>query len=200
MLELLHDLKQLSPSPLGDYVEFGVYNGTSMSCVYSALSRMHINHVRLFGFDSFQGLPKDVQSEDGGVFHAGQFCCPKDVAMLNLTHHGVPADRISLIEGWYRDTLVGPPAAYGINRISLALIDCDTYNSARLALRFIYPALDTTSALIFDDWKLNDLDILGMGEFRAFNEFLDDHPDVQVTPMRGYSRKSKIFVLKKPLP
>jgi hypothetical protein len=39
---------------LGDYLEFGVYNGTSLLCTYRACEEAGLTHVRLFGFDSFQ--------------------------------------------------------------------------------------------------------------------------------------------------
>jgi O-methyltransferase len=192
--ETLRILSAAATDPIGDYVEFGVYNGTSMGCMFDALSYLELDHVRLFGFDSFRGLPQEAGLEDGGVWHPGQFACPKEVATENLVSKGVPMSRVSLIEGWYKDTLSRPAAAYGIKKISVALIDCDTYHSARLALEFIYPALDAKSAIIFDDWKLNDLDIKEMGEYRALNEFASRHRELSLRAYRGYNRKSKIII------
>jgi predicted O-methyltransferase YrrM len=40
---------------LGDYLEFGVYAGTSMRCMYEVMMEMDIHAPRLFGFDSFEG-------------------------------------------------------------------------------------------------------------------------------------------------
>ncbi|MFZ1086101.1 MAG: TylF/MycF/NovP-related O-methyltransferase [Terracidiphilus sp.] len=195
--EILYEMTRDSTHELGSYVEFGVYNGTSMKCMLSLLSQMKLDYVHVFGFDSFKGLPENVVSEDGGVFHPGQFSCPREIALQNISDMESKPERASLIEGWYKDTLTRPPSEYGITRASIVLFDCDAYSSARLALRFIYSVLDETCAMIFDDWKLNDLDIREMGEFRAFNEFLSEHPDLSVKSLRGYSRKSKIFMLKK---
>ena len=51
-------LQELEPSErLGDYLEFGVSRGTSMACTYSTLRHAGLNHMRLIGFDSFEGLP-----------------------------------------------------------------------------------------------------------------------------------------------
>jgi len=77
------------------------------------------------------------------------------------------------------------------------MMDCDAYSSARLALAFIHPVLANVAAIAFDDWKLNDLDIKGMGEFRAFNEFLSHHAELSIETLPGYNRKSKIFILRK---
>lgn len=195
--EILHLLQSQPSGQIGDYAEFGVYNGTSMSCMFEALSRLRLDRVQLFGFDSFLGLPPEANEEDGGVWKPGQFACPEQVALENLSAKGVPLDRVHLIDGWYRDTLALPPSNYGIERVSLVMIDCDAYSSARLALAFINPALASVAAIVFDDWKLNDLDIKGMGEFRAFNEFLLHHPDSSVEMLPGYNRKSKIFILRK---
>jgi hypothetical protein len=165
--------------------------------MFDALSRLNLDHVRLFGFDSFMGLPPDVASDDGGVWRPGQFACPKEVAADNLISKGIPSSRVVLVEGWYRDTLKHPASTYGIQKVSVALIDSDAYSSAKLALEFIYPVLEATSAIIFDDWKLNDLDIKGMGEYRAFNEFVANYPDLSIRQYRGYNRKSKIFIVRK---
>lgn len=195
--DILRTLRSEAAAPMGDYVEFGVYNGTSMTCMFTALSRLGLNQVALFGFDSFMGLPPEASHEDGGVWKPGQFACPKEVAVQNLISGGVPPERVHLVEGWYKDTLEKAPADYGIKNVSCVLIDSDTYSAARLALEFIFPVLDSVAALIFDDWKLNDLDIKGMGEYRAFNEFLDQHPRTSVESLHGYNRKSKVFILRR---
>jgi hypothetical protein len=165
--------------------------------MYDALLQLKLDHVRLFGFDSFMGLPPEVRSEDGGVWKPGQFACPRQVTADNLALKGVPTNRVFLVEGWYKDTLKHNASTYGIQTVSMVMVDCDTYSSARMVLDFIYPLLDRTTAIIFDDWKLNDLDIKGMGEYRAFNEFVTRHQDLSIEALRGYNRKSKIFIVRK---
>jgi O-methyltransferase len=182
---------------LGDYVEFGVYNGTSMGCMFDALTQQKQNHVRLTGFDSFEGLPSDVTNEDGGVWQPGQFACPKNVTLMNLAQKGIPRARIQLIEGWYKETLRAKPSDFGLNGVSLVMIDCDAYSSAKLALKFIRPALNDLCVIFFDDWRLNNLDIRGMGEYRAFEEFLKSYPEFDARSWGRYNRKSKIFVLRR---
>ena len=57
--------------------------------------------------------------------------------------------------------------------MGIAFVDCDTYSSAKSVLDFLGPLLDRPAILVFDDLKLNTLDVKGMGEYKAFNEFLD---------------------------
>jgi hypothetical protein len=193
---VLKILNNLSRTPVGDYLEFGVYNGTSMGCMFDAMTQLKMSHNRLFGFDSFLGLPPDAISEDGGVWKPGQFACPKQVTAANLAMKGIPLERRVLVEGWYKDTLKDAAMRFGIRNVSIVMIDCDVYSSAQLALNFVYPLLNEVSAFIFDDWKLNNLDIKRMGEYRAFNEFLSQHTELSVSCIRGYNRKSKIFILR----
>jgi hypothetical protein len=58
---------------LGDYLEFGVFHGASLACMHRALEAGGFERVRLFGFDSFAGLPAAADTEDDQTFHAGQF-------------------------------------------------------------------------------------------------------------------------------
>ena len=63
-------------------------------------------------------------------------------------------------------------------------------------MNFIGPFLKEAAILCFDDWKLNDLDIKGMGEYKSFNEFLDNNKQLEVKEIRSYNRKSKVFLVK----
>ena len=49
-------LREHSPL-LGDYLEFGVSRGHSMASMHRVISRLKLDRVRLFGFDSFEGMP-----------------------------------------------------------------------------------------------------------------------------------------------
>jgi hypothetical protein len=183
-------------SGLGDYVEFGVYNGTSMICTLEALRRAGQPPMQLFGFDSFQGLPPSVAEEDGGVWHPGQFYCPRHIAEDRIASATNNDRRIHVIEGWYTDVLTTGDT-YGVERASLVMIDSDTYSSAKLALAFAGPLLTDPCVLIFDDWRLNDLDVLGMGEYRAFYEWVSQYPHVRCRGLSSYSRKSKMVILQR---
>ncbi len=196
-VSVLKFLKQHSKSPIGDYVEFGVYNGTSMRCMFNALTQLNLHNPRLVGFDSFQGLPAEVAEDDAGVWRPGQFACPKDVAVTNLLREGVPPARMQLVEGWYKDTLQPGENSLANKSVSVVMFDCDAYSSAKLALDYISPYLKDVCAVFFDDWRLNDLDLKGLGEYRAFDEFLRSRREFIATSFGRYNRKSKVFIVRR---
>ena len=41
----------------GDYLEFGVYQGSSLIMAFHLARRYRLNTMRFFAFDSFAGLP-----------------------------------------------------------------------------------------------------------------------------------------------
>jgi O-methyltransferase len=179
----------------GDYLEFGVYNGASMSCLYKALGDAGISTPRLFGFDSFQGLPPGVVHEDLGVWRPGQFSCPRELTERRLRDNGVDLQRITFVEGWFRETLTTQTRVqHDICEASIVMIDCDAYSSAEQALQFIEPSIRSLTFVFFDDWRLNDLDLCGAGEYRAFHEFRDRHRDIQWRSFGAYNRKSKVLL------
>src|SRR5205085_8754125 len=91
----------------GDYFEFGIYRGSTFARA-ERLARRHLQQsgMRLFGFDSFQGLPSPTGSEGAtGEFLEGDFACSLPEVRANLDRRGVDWSRIHLIEGWFDETL-----------------------------------------------------------------------------------------------
>src|SRR5262249_62247201 len=82
-----------------------------------------------------------------------------------------------------------------LHQIGLIFIDCDTYSSSKAVLDFIAPRAVEPMIVCLDDWKLNDLDIKGLGEYKAFNEFLDGNPHLIAKEIKSYNRKSKSFLV-----
>jgi len=48
---------------------------------------MKFGHVRLFGFDSFEGLPESAASDDGGVWKSGAFAAPYELTNFRCEHN-----------------------------------------------------------------------------------------------------------------
>ncbi|MGF1634303.1 MAG: TylF/MycF/NovP-related O-methyltransferase [Phycisphaerae bacterium] len=183
---------------VGDYLEFGVYNGSSLACAYHATQRAGAGHMRLFGFDSFEGLPDNAHDQDGGLWHATQFCMAEANARAYLRDHGVTFDRTHLIKGWFDDTCSPTTLAkHQIRQVGLLMIDCDLYSSAKTALTFAGPLLQQTSIILFDDWRSADLHVRNMGEKKAFDEFLADNPQFTAEPFGDYGSASQCFVVRR---
>lgn len=178
---------------LGDYLEFGVYQGNSLIHVHDSLQEAGLGHIRLFGFDSFQGLPETAERE--GIWSNGQYRADLEFTRDRLRQNGVDLDRAVLVPGFFSETLSDELVAeHGIESASLIMIDCDLYSSAREALDFCEPLIRDEALVLFDDWHSTAPD---EGEQRAFNEFLEKNPHFEAEPYEAYSDNSMAFLLRR---
>ena len=190
-------LKTIKGDDIGDYLEFGVFNGKSMISMYKSCKELGITDTRFIGFDSFEGLPSNATDEDNGVWSKGMYSCSFEDLKRCLLLEKINTQEITLIKGWYQDTLNQETRnKLQLKNISIVFVDCDTYSSSKTVLDFIAPLINQPILICFDDWKLNDLDIQGLGEYKAFNEFLENNPTIIAQPVKSYNRKSKSFLVK----
>ncbi len=182
---------------IGDYLEFGVFNGSSLSSMHQTYQQLHLTSVRFFGFDAFEGLPEGSEKEDDGVWKKGFYACSFEKMKECLERKKIDPRSIQWVKGWYKETLNDQTIKrLGLEKIGIVFIDCDTYSSSKAVLDFIGPLLTEEAILCFDDWKLNDLDIKEMGEYRSFNEFLEKNTHLEAREIKSYNRKSKSFLVK----
>jgi len=181
---------------IGDYLEFGVYNGTSLTCMYRELKASGLDHVRLIGFDSFQGLPPDAHLEDEGRWRPGSCCSSLSLTTAVLEAENVDLSRVTLVPGWFRDTLNRDTInRHEMRRASVIMIDCDVYSAAKDALNFCAPLIDGHALLIFDEYWPHGLDGKLAGERRAFAEFLDEWGCFEAQSFGSYIRRSEAFLI-----
>lgn len=187
---------------VGDYLEFGVYVGTSLLCMHRASKAVGLGSIRLFGFDSFQGLPEAAATEDEGRFKPGWFRAEYDVVREHLTRNGIDWSRTVLVPGWYEDTLRPDlPERLGIEKAGVIMVDCDIYSSARMTLEFCAPLIRDRAVIVFDDWPGNEPAASRLGERRAFEELLAAHPDLRAEEFASYQamgqpgRLGKLFLV-----
>jgi predicted O-methyltransferase YrrM len=186
------------PHNLGDYLEFGVFAGTSMSCMASVLKQLRLDRVGMYGFDSFEGMPECAAAEDEGTWEPGQFKFDIEVTKAILRRRGADMERVTLTKGWFHETLT--PALrqqYGLRKASVIMVDCDLYSSTVDVLRFVEPLILDEAIVIFDDWNANDLASKDLGEKRAFAELLEAHRDLtaQPLPFDSYASHACSFIV-----
>lgn len=187
-------------SDVGDYLEFGVFVGTSMACMHEVLEERQLDEVRMFGFDSFEGLPADTHSDDTfglAPWRAGDMRVPYELCRANLSRRRVNWDRTTLIKGFFEDTLTPDLARqHGIRKAGVIMIDSDLYSSAKTALEFCAPLIGKHAVILFDDWCPDTLGAARTGERRAFEEFLATHPDLAAEELGSYlPENAKVFLV-----
>jgi O-methyltransferase len=181
---------------IGDYFDFGVFNGNSIGSMYIARAQTDVRNMRLFGFDAFEGLPADAEKEDEGVWKKGFYTCSFPQMQTCLQKRGINPGDMEWVQGWYDKTLnASLTEKFNIKDVGIAFIDCDTYSSSKAALDYLAPLIQKPAIICLDDWKLYDLDIIGEGEYRSFNEFLEQNPRIKAEKIKSYNRKSQSFLL-----
>ena len=193
---LLRLINRHGAAAMGDYLEFGVYHGTSLITMYRVLEEMGLDHVRLFGFDSFEGLPATAKTDDEGHWKPGEFRSDYDFTLQVLEVEKVEMERVVLTKGFYDVTLT--PALkqrHQLLKASVIMVDCDMYLSAKEALTFCEPLIVDEAMIAFDDWY--PLAERELGEKRAFDEFLKEHPCFEVEDFGGYPPHGKVFFVKR---
>lgn len=136
----------------GLFLEFGVATGNTLRELSSVLSP----GTRIYGFDSFAGLPGDWSGhvETAGAFR--QKSIPK-----------VP-ENAELVVGLFDDTLPGFMNTHE-GPVSFAHVDCDLYASTKSIFDHIGSRLRQGSLILFDEyfnypgWRLH--------EYKAWQEF-----------------------------
>lgn len=183
---------------VGDYLEFGVFSGTSISCMFQVLQELNLNQVRLFGFDSFEGMPAIAAQEDEGTWEPGQFEFGIEVTREILKRRGVDLQRTLLTKGWFCDTLKPEfRDRHNIQKASIIMVDCDIYSSTVDVLKFCEPLIQDEAILFFDDWNSNFLADKNLGEKKAFDEFLHAHPEFSVEDFGTYADHAACFIVKR---
>lgn len=180
----------------GDYYEFGLFRGYTFLQAYNHCRELGLNDVNFYGFDSFEGLPpaEGIDQTDGRFFE-GQFACSRQEVEASLAENGVDLSSITLIEGFYEDSLTDQlREAHGFRPASVVLLDCDYYSSTKTALDWMDPYIVSGTILLFDDW-FSYGESEELGQQKAFQEFLDTHPHFKSEPLWEFENHGKGFVL-----
>ena len=171
-----------------DVYEFGVYSGRSLRAISQYLRHHNISFRKLWGFDSFQGLPAEGSTlgakaryrmppggYDKGTYNASALLQVGSSAKLQqwITRY-VDDPRLSLIEGFYSDSLT-PERARRMKPAIYVDLDCDLYSSTTQALEWLMAhALISAGTIVgYDDWKASGG--RNSGQQKAHHELVDKH-------------------------
>lgn len=155
----------------GDYLEFGVFRGTSFTLAYELARRHRLQDMRFFAFDSFEGLPES----EGTTFVEGDMQCSANRFLKMIEKNGVNLKRVQTVPGFFNESLKSSvKTEHHLSKAAVIHCDADLYTSTREILRFVGDLLQPGTILIFDDWHSfsNEKgEAESFGERRAFQEW-----------------------------
>jgi hypothetical protein len=166
----------------GDVVECGVGAGKSLAML-GMLTRDQRNPRRLWGFDSFEGLPAPAPEDEPDSaprkIRAGNFASSEEAVRARMIRYGISepelARRFVLVPGYF-------PAAfpqYTGERIALLHLDVDFYQSYKDCLGWFEPKVAPGGVIAFDEYRRSPW----IGATRGIEEYYGGPPPgIQKSP------------------
>lgn len=146
----------------GLFIELGVCSGKTINFI-AGLNP----HKKIYGFDSFQGLPEDWKK--GNYILKKRTFASKNPEQLPST-----LNNVKLIVGLFEDTLGKFSNSFDANvQIAFMHIDCDIYSSTATAFSTLGSRIRPGTILIFDE--LYNYPGFENHEFKALKEFLIEY-------------------------
>ena len=172
---------------MGDVVECGVADGTSLAMLTSLLNA-HGQARHVWGFDSWAGLPSPSHADlgDASIAVNGMFSHSSTTKVRDeLLAYGLTDDEITrtitLVSGPFSETLPHHQV-----RIALLHVDADLYQSYLDCLTNLWPRIEVGGIVAFDEYGEPDT---WPGARRAVDEFLAaqsaDHTELHHDEMSG---------------
>lgn len=169
---------------VGDYHEFGVYQGRSFirnALHFKRLLGARADDMTFWAYDSFEGLPETHDPYAPAHFSKGAYAAPQDLFLKNVEQAGIPRAQVKTVPGFYDVSLTPEKAAevFATRKLAMTYIDCDIYESTVPIFNFITPGLQVGSVIVIDDWVRHHTHPRH-GMQRAFNEWLEANPTIKV--------------------
>ncbi|MGE0565656.1 MAG: TylF/MycF/NovP-related O-methyltransferase [Pseudolabrys sp.] len=158
----------------GDYHEYGCHRCRTFRMALTEARRHNQDNMKFFAFDSFEGLPDPTTETSVSKWTQGALTTSEATFKDIVRKHGVYADKVTTIKGFYSDSLTEELKKRFVsreNKIALVTVDCDLYESAVPVFDFIEPLLQDGSVIYMDDLFVGNKANPTRGVARAFLEF-----------------------------
>ncbi|PZS24691.1 MAG: macrocin O-methyltransferase [Pseudonocardiales bacterium] len=137
----------------GDLIETGAWRGGATIFMRAILKAHGDTERRVWVADSFEGLPKPNEKRyvaDTGDSHylVADLRVGVEQVKENFRRYGLLDDQVKFLVGWFKDTLPTAP----IDRLAVARLDGDMYESTIQAIEATYPKLSPGGFCIVDDY------------------------------------------------
>lgn len=143
----------------GLFIELGVFSGKTINFI-AALNP----HEKIYGFDSFQGLPEDWV-KGNTIVKRGTFALKNPHDIPSVLHN------VEIIKGMFAETLAAFTKRFDpLLPIAFLHIDSDIYTSAATAFTILGDRIQPGTILVFDE--LYNYPEFENHEFKALQEFL----------------------------
>jgi hypothetical protein len=182
----------------GDYLEFGVYTGSSflhaMRCYKKSLNYLNTEEgiCRFFGFDSFEGFGKLEGNDEHFFFQDANFITSLEFVKKRIRPFEKYFD-IQLVKGFFSESLRPGANHFGITKAKVIFVDCDTYTAAKDVFLFCKDIVQEGTIIVLDD-RLSYKGSLEAGETRAFREFID-YTHIKVRKFFTYGCGSGVYIV-----
>ena len=148
----------------GDILEFGVYQGGTINFIAERFP-----HKRIYGFDSFEGLP-----EDWNISYKEKFNKHKKgyFAVDNLP---IVKNNVTLVKGFFDSSLPKWLNETSLEQISLLHVDSDLYSSAKTIFDNLNDYIVEGTIIVFDEfypWGRKRYETWEHHEYKAFCEWV----------------------------
>ena len=183
----------------GDYLEFGVFTGSSFSHSIRCCQKMQklnpkVLGTKFYGFDSFSGFGEIIE-EDIHPFYTDENFSTSLAAVEKRVARAAKNLGYQLVPGFFSDSLKDGPDSFGIKKARIIFIDSDTYSSASEALIFCTSVIQDGAFIILDDFY-SYRGSNSRGVAKAFNEFIEKNK-IQVRHVFTYGMGGTVFIVSK---
>ena len=138
----------------GDFIEAGVYKGGAVIFMTGLLQSLEITDRTVWVADSFSGIPVARNEEDKHDIvddWDDRWEASFEEVQSNFRRYGLLSDQVKFLKGYFEKTL--PKAK--IEKIAIARLDGDSYESTMDALKSLYPKMSSGGYVIIDDWHVS---------------------------------------------
>jgi hypothetical protein len=138
---LIHQVEHID----GVIVECGVGNGGSLVEISSLIHYRSIRNREIFGYDSFQGLPRPTEYDK--YYKEGRCVFPIDDVQQIVNRYS--KIKYNIVPGWFKDTL----GTYPKLPIAVLHLDVDVYSSYKECLETLYQYVQPGGLILFDEYS-----------------------------------------------
>lgn len=134
----------------GDFIETGAWRGGTTIFMRALLKAHGVTSRKVWVADSFEGLPRPKDSEDGvDLSEVDYLKVSLEQVKENFQKFDLLDEQVEFVKGWFCDSL--PNAE--VERLAILRLDGDLYSSTMDSLNNLYHKVSPGGYVIVDDYN-----------------------------------------------